>query len=253
MGRIELSDKLELDRFFHAVRYEPYVIVKPNESFPIYWPGSDIDVFCYRVDQFAERLLAVGNSYTDQGFEIAVAEAGPSHLHVDFRRCGRLEFRFDLYGALPEYRRISLKEHYLFSVIENAIALQRRYQQERYRIYVPNPVDDLVLRYAEYVEWYELRPDKIKHLDYILGAVSAEPERIGFLDKLHLYTELRAPRAMDTRRGLARLWWVARSWVRRAPSVPLRRIPSAVLRRLRGALSWIVRRLPAAAGRRRQR
>ena len=186
------SDKLDLDRFLFAVREQIYVIVKFS-NFPSYYKGSDMDVFCYNKDEFAKTILNVGNWYLDQGFEIEVTNKGKSQTYVDFYCDGELEFRFDLYGSLPEYKKIRLKEHYISSVIENAVPLYKEFNGAKYTIYVPSAVDDLVLRYVEYIEWYELRPDKIKHLDYIVKSVSVEPGRIGFIDKLHMYTELPEP------------------------------------------------------------
>lgn len=187
------SNRLDLDRFFFAVRKQIYVIVKLWGDFPNYFEGSDIDVFCYNKDEFAKLILSVGNWYQDQGFEIKVSNNGKSHTYVDFYFDGELEFRFDLYQSLPEYQKIKLKEHYIFSVIENAVHVYREFDGIQYPIYVPSEVDDLILRYVEYIEWYELRPDKIKHLDYIINRVSSDSRRIRFIDKLHLYTELPEP------------------------------------------------------------
>lgn len=184
------SNRLDLDRFFFAVRKQIYVIVKLWDDFPNYYKGSDIDVFCYNKDEFAKQILSVGNWYLDQGFEIKVTDKSKSQTFVDFYFDGELEFRFDLYLSLPEYKKIKLKEHYIFSVIENAVTVQRDFNGVQYSIYVPSTVDDLLLRYVEYIEWYELRPDKIKHLEYIINSISSDSNRIGFIDKLHLYTEL---------------------------------------------------------------
>lgn len=187
------SNRLDLDRFFFAVRNNIYVIVKLNEDFPNYYTGSDIDIFCYNKDEVAKQILSVGNGYLDQGFEINVTDTSELHTFVDFYYSGELEFRFDLYQSLPKYQKIKIKEHYIFSVIENAVALYREFDGTRYPLYVPSEVDELLLRYVEYIEWYELRPDKIKHLDYIVNNISHDSNRISFINKLHLYTELPEP------------------------------------------------------------
>lgn len=49
---------------------------------------------------------------------------------------------------------------------------------------------ELVLRYVEYLEWYELREDKVKHLDYILKGIETDPARMRFVELLHRYTAL---------------------------------------------------------------
>jgi hypothetical protein len=232
LGRITFSNRLDLDRFFFAVKDEIYTIVKLGD-FPNYYRGSDIDIFCYDKGAFGRKILAVGNQYLNQGFEIKVTNRGEIQTYVDFYFDGELEFRFDLYQSLPDYQRIHLKKFYIYSVIENAQALDRIFDGKRYSIYVPAVADELLLRYVEYLEWYEVRPDKIKHLEYIVDAASEDPSRITFLDKLHLYTELPSPRL--ERSLLSRFYafrWIA-FWVKRVQSVSWRRSPWILLTKLR--------------------
>jgi len=236
------STKLDLDRFFFQVREQVYVIVKVGD-FPNYYRGSDIDVFCYNKNEFAKLILTVGNWYLDQGFEIKVTDKDESHTYVDFYLNGELEFRFDLYQSLPKYKRIRLKEHYIYSVIENASVLYREFDGVQYPIYVPSTVDELLLRYVEYIEWYEVRPDKVKHLDYILDAVASDSSRIGFLDKLHLYTELPSSDFRDASSDSVSAFGRKRFWMRRIWSVPLNRIPRVFLRRLRRVLLVLPKRI----------
>ena len=212
------------------------MIVKLGD-FPNYYKRSDIDVFCYDKNEFAKPILRVGNQYLAQGFEIKVTDKDESHTYVDFYYDGELEFRFDLDQSLPNYRRIRLKDHYIYTVIENASAFYRDYNGVRYPIYVPSTVDDLLLRYVEYIEWYETRPDKIKHLDYILGAAPSDPSRIGFLDKLHLYTEVPAPNFDDASARRPSAFRPKLSWSRRTWSMPPHRIPGILFRRLRRILA----------------
>jgi hypothetical protein len=229
------SNVLNLDRFFFFARDQIYVIVKLGD-FPNYYRGSDIDVFCYNKDDFAKAILAAGNPYLERGFEIRVSNKGDKQTHVDFFLDGELEFRFDLHQSLPQYKRIRIKEHYIYSVIENASTIEREFEGAGYPIYVPSVVDELMLRYIEYIEWYELRPDKVKHLDYILDVVSSDPSRISFLDKLHLYTELPAPRF--ERAWINRFYWLRRlaSLINRARHIPVHRIPRVLFRKLRKVL-----------------
>lgn len=183
---MKYSNKLDLDYFFYNVKDQVYVIVK-NEDFPNYYKGADIDVLCYNKNDFAQRILSMGNSYLDKGFEIRVLNVSESHTYIDFFLKDELEFRFDLYQSLPEYKKIHLKQHYIFSVIENAMVVQREFEGTGYPLYVPSVIDNILLRYVEYIEWYELRPDKIKHLDYIMESID-EDKKSQFLNKLHVYT-----------------------------------------------------------------
>lgn len=234
--RVQFSNRLNLDRFFFAVREQIYVVVKLWDDFPNYYRGSDIDVFCYDKNEFAKMILSVGNWYVNRGFEIEVINKGDLQVCLDFYFDGELEFRFDLRQSLPNYKRIQLKPHYIYSVIENARVLYREFNGQQYPIYVPSPVDALLLRYVEYIEWYEARPDKIKHLDYVLEAVSAEPSRISFLDKLHLYTALPAADYEEASvNRFSRLRRMARL-MNRARSIPVYRVPGVLFRKLRQAV-----------------
>ena len=226
------SNILDLDCFFFNVREQVYAVIKLGD-FPNYYKGSDIDVFCYNKDEFAKTVIGVGNRYLERGFEIRVTNKGDLQTYVDFYLDGKLEFRFDLYQSLPRYKKIRIKEHYIFSVIENASTITKEFEGKQYPLYVPSSIDDLLLRYVEYIEWYEQRPDKIKHLEYILAAIDADAQRIGFIDKLHLYTKLPEPK-LETKL-LKRFYvfrWLA-FWINRIRAKPLRQIPGTLLRKVR--------------------
>ena len=183
------SSKLDLNRFFSALENEKYVIIKLTD-FPNYNSGSDIDIFCYNIDKIALEIIYIGKQYLEEDFVIVAKNANDSHKYIDFIIGDDIEFRFDLYGELPEYKRLCVKKDYFTNLIENRVPLTYDYHQKQYNIYVPSLIDELVLRYIEYIEWYELRHDKIKHLNYIMNALSEDEERMIFLDKLHKYTEL---------------------------------------------------------------
>jgi len=186
---MKYSNRLDLDKFFFNVKDQVYVIVKNNEDFPNYCKGSDIDIFCYDSSAFAKRILSIANSYLDKGFEVKVSNKGASQTYIDFFLNDELEFRFDLYESLPQYKKIHLKPHYILSVIENAATVEREFDGSRYSLRIPSIIDESLLRYIEYIEWYELRPDKIKHLDYITEKID-DNTKAQFLNKLHFYTAL---------------------------------------------------------------
>lgn len=180
---------LDINNFFFNVRKVPYVIIKYNHKFPNYYKGQDIDIFCYDKGQFVQKILEVGNKYLNKGFEIKVTDISTGNTQIDFIFKKELRFRFDIYQELPWFKNVKIKKHYIYSVIENATTLQRYYKSKPYFIYIASKIDDLLLRYIEYIEYYQLRPDKVKHLNFILKTVRSDPERISFLDKLHLYTD----------------------------------------------------------------
>lgn len=187
------TNKLDLNYFFYNLKDMNYVIIKYDTSFPNYYSGSDIDIFCYNKNEFAKQVLNYGNKYLNRGFEIKVKNLSNNHTFIDFFQNNELDFRFDLYDSFPNYKKIKIKKYYLYSVIENAFSIIKKYNGIEYYIFIPSDIDNILLRYIEYIEWYELRPDKIKHLDYILDKLSKNSLSIKFIDKLHLYVEFPEP------------------------------------------------------------
>ena len=228
--KIGYSNILDLDQFFFMVQDQAYVIVKLVD-FPNYYSGGDIDIFCYDIDLFAKQLLGVGNRYIDQGFEIEVLRRDEGQTYIDFYLDGELEFRFDLYQKLPRYKNINVKEQLIYSLIENGVPKPRSSEGNKYFLFVPSITDDLILRYIEYIEWYRRRPDKIKHLEYIKKMVTDNPSRIGFLDKLHIYTDLpKLERRRTILNGFYPFRW-ATFWYKRFRSLSWRRILNYLRRR----------------------
>ena len=188
---MEYSNKLNLDEFLLSVSDQIYCIIKLSKDFPNYIQGNDIDIFCYNLPEFAAKILEVGQKYVENGFEIKFNNRKQyDHSAIDFYLNDKLEFRFDLHQELPTYERLRINPGLFSSVIENAISLERQYKKQKYNIYVPCEIDDMLLRYLEYIEWYRVRPDKLKHLDYIINNLKDDSERIKLLDKLHYYTEI---------------------------------------------------------------
>ena len=178
---------LNLDDFFFSVKRIPYVIVKFDTHFPHYVKGQDIDIFCYSRSQFVQKILEAGNKYINDKVEIKVTDINKEQSHVDFFFEDKLDFRFDVYQKMPAFHKIKIKDHYIYSLIENAVSIQHNFKGKPYPLYVPSKIDNLLMRYIEYVEYYELRPDKIKHLDYIIKTLKSDTKRVSFLDKLHLF------------------------------------------------------------------
>ncbi|MHC1588269.1 MAG: hypothetical protein ACXQS1_00455, partial [Methermicoccaceae archaeon] len=189
------SDKLCLDDFFSRLSEHRYLIIKKSESFPNYYRGSDVDIYCDEPVELAKSILLAGKEYVlSENLEIEVTNDDDcNHVYIDLYADNELEFRFDIYGRLPDLKNLSLKPELFSEIIENRVPVYRVHEGKEYPIYVPSEIDDFLLRYIEYLEWYERRPDKIKHLDYVLDHVSDEG-RSELIDKLHRYTKLqRAP------------------------------------------------------------
>lgn len=178
---------LELKDFFFAIKDEIYCVIKPDKKLPKYSKGSDIDIFCYDSNVLAMKILAIGNKYIIEGFEIFISKNN-DQIYIDFKhkKDNKIELRFDIYNSLPAYENVLIKPAFFENILENRIISNLT---DDFSIFVPSILDDNILRYIEYQEWYGRRPDKIKHIDYILENNSTF-EIKKFLQKLHHYTEL---------------------------------------------------------------
>ena len=91
---------------------------------------------------------------------------------------------------MPIFKKIKIKNGFIYEILNNRKKLLRKREGRPYPIYVPSEIDELVMRYIEYIELFEQRPDKIKHYDFILSRISSDKSRLYFLDKLHSYIDL---------------------------------------------------------------
>ena len=181
---------LNLIDFFHALEKENYCIIKLDPIFPMYRKGSDIDIFCFNIKKTLDRILYIGNSYLNEGYNINIESRSNSHTHVDFMTGDAIDLRFDLYQQLPHYKNINIKQALFDVIIENRRDVSLSDSNRKITIYVPDYTDELLLRYIEYQEWYAQIPDKIKHLDYILNSSN---DKNLLLNRLHHYTKLPNP------------------------------------------------------------
>jgi len=184
------SNKLDLDEFFWAAQDYNYVIIK-IEHFPNYYKGSDIDIFTDNPFGLARLILRIGNRYLkEKNYEIRVSGAKKNtHTYVDFYFNQGLDLRFDIYLRPLKFKKITLKKDLFSDAIRNRTFFNSVYLVKEYPVYIPSKMDDLLLRYIEYLEWYKKRHDKIKHLDYVLEKISSDKEKRVFLDKVRDYTK----------------------------------------------------------------
>jgi len=173
------SNLLRLGDFFRDA--DDYVVLKLSETFPNYHDHSDIDILCRDRELFLKRILEVGKLYETRGFRIEVSH-GALGLHVDFFAPGaqRLNFRFDLIDKLG-YTKFRVTQEYAHVVLGGA----RRVNAGGVTIFTPAFEHDLALRFLEFVEHHDTRPDKIKHWEYIKAHY-----RPDFVNVVNQYTDL---------------------------------------------------------------
>jgi len=187
------TSTLQILPFFKSVEQSAYTIIRGGETqLDKCYKGIDIDIFCYSPADFGAKILAYFNSLQlDKEWTLQVNELFDNQFHFDFCHNKELIFRFDLYGTFPDYTKVCIRPSLFESTIENSRVIELPKGTGAILIKIPSKIDDLLLRYIEYVQYYELRPDKIKHLEYIEAKIE-EPD-VGtqaFLEKLHHYTDL---------------------------------------------------------------
>lgn len=185
--------KINLVEIFEIIQDRNYSIIKLPEEFPSYKLGSDLDIFCYDIDILAKEIINSLQKYIDDKHNIEI-EKRDGQMYIDVKKQDRIYFRFDLYDRLPKYYNLKIKEGFFSSIIENS----QIKQIGELKIKVPSQIDEVILRYIEYHEWYVQRPDKIKHINYIEDQISKKGIDLDvFLDKLHFYTSI--PKVLEER------------------------------------------------------
>ncbi len=110
---------------------------------------------------------------------------GKYHIHLDLIRENKLWIRLDLIDELDFYTQFSIQNALKFKLF---LEREKIYVNE-HEIYVPSHEHELLIRYFEYLEWFERRPDKVKHLDFILANSSPE-QRAKLIENAHRFIRL---------------------------------------------------------------
>ena len=182
--------KVNLSECFKLLLDSNYVLIKPANDVLDYNLGSDLDIFCYDIEDISLKVLSFLNDFAKNNLcEIKIVD-NVGQRYIDLIQDGEINIRFDLYSSLPYYENLRIKNALFPSVIENCV-ITTKFSPD-VEIKVPCDVDDLILRYIEYQEWFSQRPDKIKHIDYIYSLYSEQDIKYA-LDKLHYYIVLPAP------------------------------------------------------------
>jgi len=193
------SNLLALPDFFRGM--PAYVILKLSDSFPSYHDYSDIDILCADREAVLAHLRAVGEAYGCRGFKLQ-EERHDGHLHLDFYapEGKRLNFRFDLLESLDAYRKLSVTPEFAAAILAGGVTKV----QNDVEVHVPAIPHDLALRFLEFIEWKDERPDKVKHWEYI-----QKTGRFDFVEVVNRFTDLQIDLKQNV--GDVQLTWVRRS------------------------------------------
>ena len=164
---------------------DEYVLINKSPEFPSFLPGSDVDLLVtdkFMVSETIKKYL-LDNSDGEKSF-LRVTEAG-CHIHLDLVRENKLWIRLDLIDDLDLYTQFSVQ-----SALKIKLFLERvKLIVDGREIYIPSPEHALFLRYYEYLDWSEHRPDKVEQLDFILANIPPD-QRAKFFENAQKYIRL---------------------------------------------------------------
>jgi len=178
--------KIDFKELFDKLSNYEYVVVKLNSKFPKYSQGEDIDIFCRDIEGVSGIVIAFLNKFVTENSLINIKKYS-NNFHIDLIYGKKIHFRFDLYKSFPDYMNVRIKPSLFDVVIESGISFTRA----NFTIKVPSQIDEAVLRYIEYQEYFASRPDKIKHIEHILSTIGdTKNERDDFFARVHYFIEL---------------------------------------------------------------
>lgn len=176
----------DLARYLGAIRDCEYAIVKLPPHFPALATGEDLDLVAVEKERVVAALIAAARQDVEAGF-VARVSYGPdrSFIHLDLVKDEDLHLRFDVASRLSSFGTYRVRSTYTDRIVEGATRSDVVIGGTTVPVRVAGEIDELVVRYLEYHELFSSRPDKVKHLDYVLRAVESEPERRSFFARLH--------------------------------------------------------------------
>lgn len=152
---------LDLNEIFNLL--EDYVIIKMNSYFPKYKINEDVDILTINLKKNINIIL---DNYDKNNFVLKITQIkNNNHYHIDFYQktiVNQLHFRIDIFNEL-NYLKFDVDNSVVNYIIDNKI----NYIVDQVSLFVPKFEDELSLRYMEYMEYKDVRKDKIKHLDYV--------------------------------------------------------------------------------------
>lgn len=143
-----------------------YVILRPSPDFPNVKPGSDIDILV-EDRKYAEKIIVKNFlSEVEEGCEVVVS-VEKSHTHIDLIKNTSLYIRIDLIDSFIELKKIKISRAFPIHILTNKI--EKKIGEETF--FFASSLDDLLIRYIEYIEYFEMLPTKEKHLRYIYANI----------------------------------------------------------------------------------
>ena len=177
MGKVNLLELLRL--------FDDYILIKKDDRFPEYNPGSDLDLIVFDREV---AIRAICDNYktriADAG-ELKVSQSD-AYCHIDFVFNAELDLRIDLINNFDFFEKFEVKPNFIVKLFKDRKCIPCG----EGHVYVPSDEDELTLRYFEYLEWFDRRPDKIKHIDYICE-IEDTLNKQRFFENTHRYIQFK--------------------------------------------------------------
>lgn len=203
MDKISEIDVTELLR--HAPEHG-WCIVKLPEAFPFLRRNADVDIFCYSIQEFCEYILPHAIGIAERhGVQLLLNDVHAGRCHLDFIKEGSIELRIDLCDSRPPWARVQLKESFIESVIYSATSSTVCDKEgQSLQVRIPTMIDEAIIRYVEYANYYWTGPDKIHHLKWIENQIPIQ-DRDAFFRKLHRYTAIPSTQTQISAREIRKI------------------------------------------------
>lgn len=180
-----MNKKINFIELFDKLNSRAYCVIKLDPEFPNYSLGQDIDIFCYNIKEVSSDIISYLSKYVDKNFKIQVLKKN-EQIQIDLLEDKIIHFRFDLFSKLPKYSVIQVKPSFFDVLIETS----QTKKIDKFYIKVPNHVNECLIRYFEFMQYYKETPDKIKHLEFIEKTLQNEEslDKNLFFEKLNHFT-----------------------------------------------------------------
>lgn len=166
---------IDLPAIFNRTNAHDFVVMKtlPKAKPEI---GSDIDLLCRDKTTLGKQLLRNSQPLISLGYTLRLRELPETdQTHLDIMHGNQIALRLDLHEGLGAYRRVPIKGTFTTNLLARRTWADLTCPTGSIQLPIPDTLDNLVLRYLEYHEWFDARPDKIKHADHIAQAFANDP------------------------------------------------------------------------------
>ena len=167
-----------ISNVFYCLKDQKYAIIKFSGFIHIA-PGNDIDILCNNKHKISRLIISNLRQLVEQGYEIHITEK--DYIHIDIIENGKIYLRFDLTDNFDSVRKITIHRSFVQDLLNRRVCVENKFNGKSYPIFIAKEEDDLVVRYVEFLEHYNNRPDKIKHYDFILNVLAEDNTKANFL------------------------------------------------------------------------